>query len=155
MITSTIISMLVGGLGPFFKRLLEFWQDKTDKAHELALMDKQIQAQKETGKMRLEEVQISSDAQAMIARIEAQSNPTGIAWVDAISSTVRPIVTYGLFGLFAMVKTAHLCIAVMAVREGGATIADAIPMVWDEPTQALFAGVMAFWFSDRVLLKKK
>ena len=73
-------------------------------------------------------------------------------WVDALAGTVRPVITYAFFALFAAVKGSALYVLI-AVE--GMLLAQALPQIWDPETQALFAAVMSFWFGQRALAKAR
>ncbi len=77
------------------------------------------------------------------------SQPSGVKWVEALRASVRPIITYAFFILFATVKTA----ALFKLLDQGVGITDGLIAVWDAETQALFAAVMSFWFGQRALAK--
>lgn len=77
------------------------------------------------------------------------SQPSGVKWVEALRVSVRPIITYAFCILFAIVKTA----ALFKLLDQGFGIIDGLIAVWDGETQALFAGVMSFWFGQRALAK--
>ena len=77
------------------------------------------------------------------------SQPSGVKWVEALRASVRPIITYAFFFLFATLKTAVL----FKLLDQGVGITDGLIAVWDGETQALFAAVMSFWFGQRVLAK--
>ena len=68
----------------------------------------------------------------------------------ACGPSVRPLITYAFFALFASVKGSGLYLLI-AVE--GLLIAEALPRIWDPETQALFAAVMSFWFGNRTLSK--
>jgi hypothetical protein len=69
-----------------------------------------------------------------------------VPWVDALSSSVRPVITYWFMALYCAAKTA----AFVAAIEGGADWGVAILHAWTEADQALWAGVLNFWFLGRV-----
>ena len=55
------------------------------------------------------------------------SQPSGVKWVDALRASVRPIITYAFFILFATVKTA----ALFKLLDQGVGITDGLIAVWD------------------------
>ena len=67
-------------------------------------------------------------------------------WADALSSSVRPVITYWFMALYCAAKTAAFVAAVTA----GAGYGVAILHAWTEADQALWAGVLNFWFLGRV-----
>ncbi len=73
-----------------------------------------------------------------------------MAWVDALRASVRPIITYAFFLLFASVKGSALYVLIVVE---GILLAEALPRIWDPETQALFAAAMSFWFGQRALSK--
>jgi len=78
--------------------------------------------------------------------VTAQGRPSGVNWVDALSASVRPVITYWFMGLYCAAKTAAFAAAVTA----GAAWGEAILHAWTEADQALWAGVLNFWFLGRV-----
>jgi len=74
-----------------------------------------------------------------------------VAWADALSSSVRPVITYWFMALYCAAKTAAFVAAVTAGAGWGA----AILYAWTEADQALWAGVLNFWFLGRVFDRAK
>jgi hypothetical protein len=69
-----------------------------------------------------------------------------VQWADALSSSVRPIITYWLMALYCAAKT----VAFVAALNAGAVWGAAVLAAWSEADQALWAGVLNFWFLGRV-----
>ena len=78
--------------------------------------------------------------------VRTQGEKTGVRWADALSSSVRPVITYWFMALYCAAKTATVAAAVT----GGAGWGVAILYAWTEADQALWAGVLNFWFLGRV-----
>ncbi|WP_244427054.1 hypothetical protein [Bartonella rattaustraliani] len=72
-------------------------------------------------------------------------------WVEALGASVRPIITYAFFILFATVKT----VVLLRIMNEGYDFTTGLITVWDGETQALFAAVMSFWFGQRALAKMR
>ena len=68
---------------------------------------------------------------------------------DALSSTVRPVITYWFMALYCAAKTAAFAAALSAGADWGTAVLHA----WTEADQALWAGVLNFWFLGRVFDK--
>jgi len=66
-------------------------------------------------------------------------------WADALSISVRPVVTCWFMALYCAAKTAAFAAVVTAGAWG-----TAILHAWTEADQALWAGVLNFWFLGRV-----
>lgn len=84
--------------------------------------------------------------EALKEAVAAQGRPSGVKWADALSTSVRPVITYWFMALYCAAKTAAFVAAVTA----GAGLGIAIVNVWTEADQALWAGVLNFWFLGRV-----
>ncbi|WP_375639637.1 MULTISPECIES: hypothetical protein [unclassified Bartonella] len=107
------------------------------------------EAQRQGHTQRLEEIQVQADVAESKALYAHASQPSGVKWVEALRASVRPIITYAFFILFATVKTA----ALFKLLDQGVGITDGLIALWDAETQALFAAVMSFWFDQRALAK--
>ncbi len=63
-----------------------------------------------------------------------------------LRSSVRPVITYGFFAIYAT-------IALFSLHHGLVVdhipVKDIFPIIWDEDTEELFAAVIAFWFGSR------
>jgi hypothetical protein len=145
----TLLGSLLGFISSAFPDFLNIWQDRSDKKHELEILDRQMESQKQGHNQRLEEILVQADISESQALYKHTSQPSGVRWVEALRASVRPIVTYAFFLLFATVKTA----ALFKLLDQGVGITDGLVAVWDIETQALFAAVMSFWFGQRALSK--
>jgi len=166
---STLISFLMGGL----PKLLDFFQDRSDKKHELALaamqterelamLEKGYAAQAKVEEIRLDEIKTSSSAETTQAIIGAQQaemqaiyahdmslNEGTSQWVKNLRALVRPLITYGFFGLLVMID-GLLFWHGFKQDVDFTTLAD---QLWDNETQALFASIIAFHFGGRAFGK--
>jgi membrane protein insertase Oxa1/YidC/SpoIIIJ len=132
------------------------WQDKKDKAHELAVMQLQIQSQEKIGAQRLEEVKTTAESAEMQALYEsAKITPSGVKWVDAtlalLIGSVRPILSYAFFALYATVKYAQA--TSVSAFYSNITWTTALAKTWTEEDSGLFACMIAFWFGNRAATK--
>ena len=101
---------------------------------------------------RLEEIQIAADIAESQALYSYANHPTGSPWVEALQASVRPVITYAFFLVFAVVKVSALA---TLLQTDSVTLAAALQATWDEETQALFAAVMSFWFGSRQINKMR
>jgi hypothetical protein len=140
----------LGFLGSAFPQILKLFQEAHDRRHELAILDKQMEQQRQGHSQRLEEIRIEGEIKQSVALYQHDSQPAGYKWVEALRASVRPILTYAFFLLFAAVKIAGLY---TMVGFDGMSLAVALPLIWDAETQALFAAIMTFWFGQRAMGK--
>ena len=163
---STLLSFLMGGL----PKLLEFFQDRSDKAHELALAAMQterelalkkagLDAQERIEHIQTEQVQINADVtKAQTALQERQAlyahdieiSKGASQWVINARAMVRPAITYGLFVLFAFVEIFGFWFAYH--KEVPFDVA--LDLLWDNETQIIWASVVSFWFGTQAFGKK-
>ena len=144
--------MVVGGRGTVLSRLAPaLRRDRADRKHELAILDRQMEAQRQGHSQRLEEIHVQADIAESKALYAHASQPSGVQWVEALRASVRPVITYAFFILFATVKIA----ALLQLLEQGVGFTDGLIAIWDAETQALFAAVMSFWFGQRALQKAR
>ena len=148
----TLLGSLLGFISSTFPDLLKFWQDKQDRKHELQILDRQMEQMRLGHNQRLDEIAINADVSQSLALYKHDSQPSGVTWVDGLRASVRPMITYGFFILFAWVK---LSAVVLLMNQGGFSINEALIHIWDGETQALFAGILSFWFGSRSLAKRR
>ena len=144
----TLLGSLLGFLGSAFPQILKLFQEAHDRRHELAILDKQLEQQRQGHEQRLEDIRNDGEIKQSLALYQHDSQPAGYKWVEALRASVRPVLTYAFFLLFAAVKIAALT-ALLA--EEHISLTDALPILWDAETQALFAAIMTFWFGQRAM----
>ena len=149
----TLLGGLLGGAFRLAPEILKWLDRNGERSHELSMQDKALEFEKLRGAQRMGEIGASADSAWNTGAIEAlrdavrgQGEKTGVAWADALSSSVRPVITYWFMALYCAAKTAAFVAAVTAGAGWGAAILHA----WTEADQALWAGVLNFWFLGRV-----
>jgi len=155
---STLISFLMGGL----PKILDFFQDKSDKSHELALAQMQTErelkmlaagyaAQARVEEIRTDQVAMQTavqERQALYAH-DIEIGKGASQWVINARAMVRPTITYGMFVLFAFVEFFGFFFAYH--RE--VPFDQALEILWDNETQIIWSSVVAFWFGTQAFKK--
>jgi len=106
---------------------------------------------------KLSELKIKElDAQADISEAENiynhdQSLESG-SFVNGLRGSVRPVITYLFFLMFAAVK-GTMIYAMIVNQNLDWTLA--IETAWDSETAAVFSAIMAFWFGNRAMSKAR
>ena len=144
----TLLGSLLGFLGSAFPQILKLFQEAHDRRHELAILNLQMEQQRQGHQQRLEEIQSDGEIKQSLALYQHDSQPAGYKWVEALRASVRPVLTYAFFLLFAAVKISGLY-TMVGLDE--MSLGVALPLIWDAETQALFAAIMTFWFGQRAL----
>lgn len=134
----TVLGSLLGFLSAAFPDFLKLFRDEQDRKHELKILEMQMQQQAQGHMNRLEEIQVNAD----IAESQAlyKTYNTNIGWVDALNGTVRPVIAYAFFLLYAVVKAMQFS-------------ADMPWLLWTVEDQAIFAGIISFYFGQRAMGK--
>ena len=159
----------MGGL----PKLLEFFQGRQDKAHELNLAQMQItrelelrkagfEAQERIEHIKSEQLETQSAANTAQTLITAQQaemqavyahdtslNEGTSEWMKNLRASVRPVITYGFFFLLVFVDVGLFVYG----WNRGVSFTELAEMLWDSDTQALFASIIAFHFGGRAFGK--
>lgn len=142
----TLLATLLGFISSTFPDLLKVWKDGADRKHELEILKLQLEQQRQGHVNRLEEIQIAADG--IEARALYKTYSIGIKWVDAFNGTVRPVLAYSFFILYAIVKYAQVSILL-----DYSPVTEALPLIWHEEDQTIFAGIISFYFGQRAMGK--
>jgi hypothetical protein len=149
----TLLGGLLGGAFRLAPELLKWLDRKGERGHELAMQDKALEFEKVRGASRMAEMGASADAAWNTGALEAfkeavagQGRPSGVKWADALSTSVRPIITYWFMALYCAAKAA----AFVAALNAGVGWGAAVLAAWSDADQALWPGVLNFWFVGRV-----
>lgn len=156
---TTLVSFLAGGL----PKLLDFFQDKSDKSHELELARMQTErelqmlergyaAQARVEEIRTEQIAIQSaekEREALYAHDIAIGQGAS-QWVINLRASVRPMVTYLFVFLLIVVDIASIWWA----WSTGAAFAESVTMIFDADEMQILASIIAFWFGTQAFAKK-
>jgi hypothetical protein len=157
-ILSTVISFLMGGV----PKILDIFQDKADKKHELELARMQTEremqmmaagyaAQAKVEEIRTEQVQINADMQTHMALLQhdTESAKGASLWVINARAMVRPAITYGMFLLLVFVDVFGFLYAF----HRDVAFDTALNLLWDDDSQQIFASIIAFYFGGQAFKK--
>ena len=89
----TLLGSLLGFISSAFPDLLKIWQDKQDRAHELQILDRQMEQMRLGHNQRLEEIAVNADINESLALLKHDNQPSGVTWVDGLRASVRPVIT--------------------------------------------------------------
>ena len=145
-----MIALLGSALGfgtSFLPQVLGFFQKKQDHKNRI----EELKLQGELASLGVIHDIQKLDKQAEISETKAlygYANPRS-GFAAGLSASVRPVITYLFFGLFLAVKAVIL----LKALEDGGNWKDAVPLMFDTETQALFSAIIAFWFGQRSVNK--
>jgi hypothetical protein len=143
-------------------KILDIFQDKADKKHELELARMQTEremqmmaagyaAQAKVEEIRTEQVQINADMQTHMALLQhdTESAKGASQWVINARAMVRPGITYGMFCLLLFVDIFGFYYA----WKTGVAFDTALNLLWDDDSQQIFASIIAFYFGGQAFKK--
>ena len=92
----SLIGSLLGFGTSFLPKVMDYFQDRQDKAHELQLMDKQLEQQIQIGNQKLDMVHVEADIRETEALLKSQTSLTkqSSQWITDLAASVRPFITY-------------------------------------------------------------
>ena len=162
---STLGGLLISGL----PRVLDFFQDKSDKEQELKLAQLQTErelalaergfiAQQKVEEIRTDQIAMQSEAQMQNAALDHDKKVMERAstWVVNYVGTVRPTITY-LFVLELIAINAWLAWNVFAMPGFIASVGDLekiSELIFSSDEMAMLGGIIGFWFGSRGWNKK-
>jgi hypothetical protein len=164
-----LLSALLGFISSAVPDIFKLLRDAKDRQHELAILQLQLAYDREklaattnenaaARHQKLQEIEVQAIGQEQVAlNARIKDSLTGIHWVDALSGSVRPMLTYGFFGLYVLVKAAQFTLLMQPPLpwQHDMTLAQALVSVWTEEDVAIFSAIMAFWFGQRAMLRVK
>ena len=163
---STLGGLLISGL----PKLLDFFQNKSDQSHELALarlqneMQLQLAAQGFAAQARIEEIrtdQVAMQSEAKMTEAALQHDAKVLdkasKWAVNYVATVRPTVTY-IFVLELVLINMGLVYFLLFKQGLGTLTVDqfiaATDLIFSEDEMAMLGGIIGFWFGSRGWSKK-
>lgn len=143
----SLIGSVLGFGTSFLPKILSFFEDKRDQAHELRLMEKQLEQKIKLGEQKLQFINVDADIRETEAlqKNQAQITVKASQWIINLSSSVRPIMTYLLFIEF---------MALTCMVAGDWIDLDMYDRIWSNEIQAVWAAVVSFWFGQRSFNRK-
>jgi len=162
---STLGGLLISGL----PKLLDFFQNKADQKHELALARLQNErelalaaqgfaAQQKIEEIRTDQVMMQTEAQMTEAALKHDEKVLDKAsqWVANYVGTVRPTVTY-IFVLELVLINIFLCYYLYSNPGMIKSLDDVLrysDIIFSPDEMAMLGGIIGFWFGSRGWSKK-
>lgn len=148
---STLIGSIFGGIFRLAPEVLKWLDKESDRKHELAMMDKEIEIAKSRTELAMQTGDIVAhavDVNAISSALEEQSTMSKKAGRFAVlmSALVRPMVTYWFVFLYSLVKLVSIIFAMS--NEGDWK--EIIIRNWTEQDWGLFGMIITFWFVGRL-----
>ena len=138
----SLVGSVLGFGTSFLPKVLGYFEEKRDQAHELQMMDRQLEQQLQIGHQKMQMLDVEADIRETEALHKEHASITrkSSQWVINLSSSVRPVITYCLFIEFATLTF---------LLSGGYIDNGMYSLIWNNEFQAIWAAVVSFWFGQR------
>jgi len=162
---STLGGLLISGL----PKLLEYFQNKSDQAHELALAriqtEKELQmlaqgfaAQQRIEEIRTDQIAMQTDAEMTVAAYDHDKAvlEKAAGWVSSYVGTVRPTITY-IFVTELCLINAWIAYYVYSRPSLVMSMDDLIRLsdvIFSSDEMAMLGAIIGYWFGSRGWSKK-
>lgn len=148
----SLLGSALGFAGSAIPAVTDIWKNKSNQKFELERMKVQAELSKAgyIHEIRAYEAKAADkEHERLIQHDIAISRGSGV--ITALQRSVRPVITYAFFLLFIVIEIILLRQAVMT----GMEVAEAIQILWDDQTKAIFAAIISFWFGTRAIDKAR
>lgn len=149
---SGLLGSVLGFGGSVVPAITDHFKTKSNNKFELQKMEKmaELRAAGFDHEMKMFETQAADKEHDRLIQHDISINQgTGI--IAGLQKSVRPVITYCFFGLFAVIEVTLL----MEALEKGTDFSEAIGILWDDDTKAIFAAIISFWFGSRAIDKQR
>jgi len=147
---SGILGSLLGFGGSVVPAITDHFKQKNEQKFELAKMQKMAELRQAGFDQEFKMYETMADDKEHDRLIQHDiSINQGTGFIAGLQKSVRPVITYCFFGLFAVIEVTLL----MEALEKGTDFSEAINILWDEDTKAIFAAIISFWFGSRAIDK--
>lgn len=149
---SGVIGSIIGFTTAIVPAITDHFKSKRNQEFELKKMEKMAEltaAGYDHEIKKFQEMGLHEEQKALLEHDTIISSGTG--FIAALQKSVRPVITYSFFILFA---TIEITLLVDALKHG-VDFAAAITILWDDDTKAIFSAIIAFWFGSRAIEKSR
>ena len=148
----SLLGTLLGFSTSIVPEVLGYFKQRQANAQELSMLEAKAKYATTLSELKVQELDIEAEiAETKGLYAHDQSLDSG-TFVNALRGSVRPVLTYLFFIMFATVKGTLLY---TAVTTEGINFETAVLMIWDGETQAIFSAIVAFWFGNRAMSKAR
>ena len=147
-----LLGSLLGFAGSAVPAITDHFASKEDRKHELNKMKMHAELKKEgyDFDLKIHDAMGADNEHQRLIDHDISINK-GSGFISGLQKSVRPVITYAFFGLFATIEITLLMDAI----DKGTEFNEAIQLLWDDDTKAIFAAIISFWFGSRAIDKAR
>ena len=136
----TLFASIVGFIGSIIPEMFKLIKDKNDKSYLLKVLDKKMEDTQNN--MLIKQLEYELAERKLLNENSYIKKP----WIECLNGSVRPILAYGFFVIYCVMKYIEYKLI-------SKHIAPEIFAIWNENDQAIFAGIISFYFGQRTFTK--
>jgi hypothetical protein len=148
----SIIGTLIGFGTSIVPEVLGYFKQQQANKQELAMLEARAKYASKMSELKIQELDFEAEIAETKGLYEHDRSLDSGTFVNALRGSVRPVLTYLFFIMFATVKGTLLY---TAIQMEGVNFETALLMIWDDETQAIFSAIIAFWFGNRAMSKAR
>jgi hypothetical protein len=148
----SLIGALLGFAGSAVPSVIDHFKEKETNKTKIELLKLQGQLHKDGAAIDLnmfESKATDNEHARLIAHDMSMSNDSG--FFGAMRKSVRPVITYLFFALFATIKITMI----FSAYDNTGDLLTSLSLIWDEETAAMFSAIISFWFGSRAIEKNR
>ena len=148
----SILGSVLGFAGSAVPAITDAFAKRQDNKQELAKMKLMAELRKDgyDHDIKMYETMGAAEEHKRLIEHDVAITKAG-GFIGGLQRSVRPVITYAFFGLFCVIEITLL----MEAIEKGTDFAQAINLLWDSETKAIFAAIISFWFGSRAIEKAR
>lgn len=159
MILEGILSAVLGAGARLVPEALAFFGKREEHAHELKMLELSAKLEEVKQKAKQEESRLQADTdialkdiEGLIKAVEVQGKLSGNPWIDALSASVRPVLTYWwCVFIYSGVLWARFSVALKEEQDA----AEAVLKAFGPFEQQIVGAMIGYWFMDRTIKHMK
>ena len=150
---TTIFSTLLGIVASTIPALISYFEEKQRLEYELAIGRLKLEAATRGYQIAVDVAGTQADVSEIQSARQHDIAPGVSLWIRNVRASVRPVITYTLFGTFLLTKMTMG--AVVLFKEGFTfeNMASVQAAIFDQPTMAILSVIIGFYFGSRQLEK--
>ena len=153
-----LLGLVAGGIFRLLPELLKHLASRRDADHEYRMTELQLRIDQARAAQALDLVHAqgamaadTAELQAWAEAVKGQGAGIGVPWVDALSATVRPVLTYWWC---LVLYSAHKVVLIGVGLSERLGLAQLAPLLLTDFDRSVVASIIGFWFTDRALRRK-
>tara|TARA_R110002020_G_scaffold460844_1_gene679500 strand:+ start:496 stop:972 length:477 start_codon:yes stop_codon:yes gene_type:complete len=150
-----IFSLLGTALGfgtSIIPEVLGYFKQKQADAQEILMLEAKAKYAEQLSTLKIAELDAKADIEETKGIYEHDKSIDAGGFVNGLRGSVRPVLTYAFFLLFASIKGVTVY---SMVSTQGMDLSAGLLSVWDDETAVIFSSIIAFWFGSRSMSKAR